>query len=146
MIRTNDRATALLLGSILLGCGGGSGDSGNLGPEGPGLLDLQLQVPAGTVDGVALVKVSGNRVTKVLAAGHQFRVVGEGTSVAHVLVRGSLSATVTLASVCVDNLGDRTDYTLQVVQVAGGSGQGYARRDPAGYQATLENPRIVQSC
>ncbi len=127
------------------GCGG-DGSAGG-GPSGPGLADVELQVPAGVTDGIALVTVTGGTVKAVQSAGPDFRSVGAGTSTAQIISQGSFTGSaVKLATICIDQIENLADFHAEVNQIAGGQSAGYALRDVAAYSATLANPRTTASC
>ena len=129
--------------AIIGGCGGGDG----VGPSGTGLADIELRVPAGVTDGIALVLVTGGTVRTVQTAGPQFRAVGEDTPTAQVIARGTFTGSAAkLATICVDNIENLADFQADVVQVAGGQAAGYAVRVVAAYTATLTNPRTAANC
>jgi len=132
--------------AVIGGCGG-NGDGGGGGPSGTGLADVELRVPAGVTDGIALVVVSGGTVRTVQSAGPQFRAVGEDTPSAQIIARGTFAgAAAKLATICIDQIENLSDFQADVIQVAGGQADGYAVRDVAGYTATLANPRAAASC
>ncbi len=140
-------ASVLATLAVIGGCGGGNGGGGGGGPSGTGLADIELRVPAGVTDGIALVVVSGGTVRTVQSAGPQFRAVGEDTPVAQVISRGAFTGTAAkLATICVDNIEDLADFQADVIEVAGGQADGYAVRDVASYTATLTNPRTTGNC
>lgn len=139
---------------ILMGLGvlavsmvfGGCGDGGS-GPSGTGLADVELRIPAGVTDGIALVVITGGTVRTVQSAGPQFRAVGEDTPTAQVVAHGVFAGTrAKLATICLDEIQNLSKFEAAVIQVAGGQGDGYAVRDIAGYTATLANPRSTASC
>ena len=130
---------------VIGGCGGDG--SGGGGPGGPGLADVQLHVPPGVTDGIALVTVTGGTVKTVRSAGSEFRAVGAGTRTARIIARGSFSgSTAKLATICIDRIEDLADFHADVNQVAGGQAAGYALRDVAPYSASLDNPRPTAGC
>jgi hypothetical protein len=138
-------AVILAVQVVIGGCGGDG--SGTGGPSGLGLADVQLHLPAGVTDGIALVTVTGGTVQSVQSAGPEFRVAGAGTSTVQIIGRGNFSGgQASLATICVDRIQSLADYHVDVNQVAGGRTSGYAVRDVAGYSATLGNPRATASC
>jgi len=133
--------------AIIGGCGGGDGGSGGGGPSGTGLADVELRVPAGVTDGIALVTITGGTIKDVQSAGPEFRAVGEDTPTARIIARGTFSGpSAKLAMICIDNIEDLADFQADVDQVAGGPAEGYAIRDVAGYSASLGNPRMAATC
>ena len=130
------------------GCGGGGDGGGGTGPEGPGEVSIRLTVPAGTVDGIALVQVSGGTVAQVRSRGLQFRAVGVGGTTVHVIARGSLQGSLALAAVCLPRVEDLENYTAQLLQVAAGQAGGYVKRDITPYAVTLDPSSVtpVASC
>ena len=125
------------------GCGGGGDGGGGTGPEGPGQVSIRLTVPAGIVDGIALVQVSGGTVAQVLSRGLQFRAVGVGGTTVHVMARGTLQGSLALAAICVPRVEDLENYTAQLVQVAAGQAGGYAKRDITPYVVTLDPASVT---
>lgn len=136
--------------AIIGGCGGGDGGGGGGGPSGTGLADVELRVPAGVTDGIALVTVTGGTIKDVQSAGPagpQFRAVGEDTPTAQIIARGTFTGSAAkLATICIDNIEDLADFQADVIQVAGGQADAYAVRVVAAYTATLTTPRTAVSC
>lgn len=140
------RLATVALAAILIGgpaCGGGGGDGGGTGPSGPGEISLRITLPAGTADGVVLVRISGDVVSSVLPKGFQLRAVGVGGTTVHIIARGTLQGTTLLAALCIPRIEDEGRYTVELLQAAAGQAGGYAKRNLAGYVVELDRATIV---
>ena len=133
-------AFGAVLATVTSACSGGSEPTPPI--EGPGYVDLQVQVPPGRTDGGVLIRLSGAEVRGVLSSGLDVRSVGIPGTTSHLLVRGTLRETLTVASVCVPDVSLLSGYQRQVVRAAGGADEGYVvRGDISEYQVEFTNRR-----
>lgn len=147
-MRTLSKAVGAAMLVAGMACGGGGGDGGGIGPGGPGEIAIRVTLPAGNIDGVLLVRVSGDVVPAVLNRGFQMRAVGAGGSTVHVIARGALQGSLVIAALCIPRIEDIGNYSVDIIQAAADQAGAYAKRTLSGYVGELDQSTITarQSC
>ncbi len=130
------RGLAVTIG--VLACGGDGVD-----PPDQGFLGLQLVLPPGRADGIVMLRVRDGNVLAVQPGAGMEATSQTLANETILIVRGSLSGTVTVARLCLSRPGSPSRYTVEVLRAAAGSAEGYAVRpdatDPLSYRTRWDN-------
>lgn len=137
------------MGCILLlgACGGGTDHGGFGGPGGAGGVSLELRIPSGNADGLALIRLDGGDLDSVAHVPGTDHRVGTPGQQLHVLIRAPLSGTVSILRACVKDIGDTASWpTPRLLQMAGAASSGYAVRDTSQYHLAFKPTSVTNHC